>query len=373
MSRSASAAPRSPATVVKRANISVCLPTLEKIAARVYLVMSLVTVKVPKAPEPLACMRRSGITSRTKLASFSLSHTSCDSSGPRGPAVRLFWLSGPGASKWVGRWVGLGLSAGLRTALAPGVVANHQARPDAQKGEIERNEQRDSHKLSRIVCRPSRHSPSPWSGGSRELLIFGVIWNSSRLPPLLQRFTAMRREPALPGSAAAAAEQAATHLQQVADAQLAIAVLVEHRPEQAAAEATLLADLLLFLAEDVAEHVRIRTRGARLGAAALLEHAFRQVRHHDRGEDLQQLPGLAALQARGLGDAGLCAFLLPAEDVAEDAGAVGLPVLRAAEHRTQHAAEIGAAGMVVLQRTEQRLRAFRLAGVAAQRAHQQGQ
>src|SRR5690606_42088677 len=54
-----SAAPRSPATVVKRANISVCLPTLEKIAARVYFVMSWVTVKVPKAPEPLACMRRS--------------------------------------------------------------------------------------------------------------------------------------------------------------------------------------------------------------------------------------------------------------------------------------------------------------------------
>jgi hypothetical protein len=36
MSRSASAAPRSPATVVKRANISVFLPTLLKMAARVY-------------------------------------------------------------------------------------------------------------------------------------------------------------------------------------------------------------------------------------------------------------------------------------------------------------------------------------------------
>ena len=105
MSRSASAAPRSPATVVKRANISVFLPTFEKIAARVYFVMSWVTVKVPNAPEPLACMRRSGMTSRTKLASFSLSHTSCDSSGPRGPAVRLFWLSGTGAPNWVVRWV----------------------------------------------------------------------------------------------------------------------------------------------------------------------------------------------------------------------------------------------------------------------------
>ncbi len=47
MSRSASAAPRSPATVVKRANSSVFLPTWEKIFARVYRVMSFVTVKVP--------------------------------------------------------------------------------------------------------------------------------------------------------------------------------------------------------------------------------------------------------------------------------------------------------------------------------------
>ena len=65
--------------------------------------MSWVTVKVPKAPEPLACMRRSGITSRTKLPSFSCSQTSCASSGPRGPAVRLFWLSGTGAPKSVVR------------------------------------------------------------------------------------------------------------------------------------------------------------------------------------------------------------------------------------------------------------------------------
>ena len=47
MSRSASAAPRSPATVEKRANISVCLPTSEKILALLYRVMSFVTVKVP--------------------------------------------------------------------------------------------------------------------------------------------------------------------------------------------------------------------------------------------------------------------------------------------------------------------------------------
>src|SRR3546814_9766298 len=135
MSRSASAAPRSPATVVKRANISVFLPTFVKISARVYLLMSLVTVKVPKAPDPLACMRRSGFTSRTKLPSFSCSHTSCDSSGPRGPAVRLSWLLGTGAPNWVVRWVGLGLSDGLLMALAPDVVANAQASPIAWKGE----------------------------------------------------------------------------------------------------------------------------------------------------------------------------------------------------------------------------------------------
>ena len=47
MSRSASAAPRSPATVEKRTKRSVFLPTSEKILALVYWVMSWVTVKVP--------------------------------------------------------------------------------------------------------------------------------------------------------------------------------------------------------------------------------------------------------------------------------------------------------------------------------------
>ena len=96
MSRSASAAPRSPATVEKRTRQSVFLPTCEKIEARVYLVMSCVTVKVPKAPDPLACMRRSGITSRSKWASFSRYHTSCSMAGPRTPAVWMFWLSAMG-------------------------------------------------------------------------------------------------------------------------------------------------------------------------------------------------------------------------------------------------------------------------------------
>ena len=47
MSRSASAAPRSPATVEKRKKQSVFLPTVEKILALVYWVMSWVTVNVP--------------------------------------------------------------------------------------------------------------------------------------------------------------------------------------------------------------------------------------------------------------------------------------------------------------------------------------
>src|SRR5215472_2015261 len=97
MSRSASAAPRSPATVEKRANIGVCLPISEKIFAFVKRVMSCVTVKVPWAPQPFACIRRSGITSRSKCASFSSSQMSCKSAGPRRPAVMMLVLSATGA------------------------------------------------------------------------------------------------------------------------------------------------------------------------------------------------------------------------------------------------------------------------------------
>src|SRR5260370_32980354 len=96
MSLSASAAPRSPATVEKRANISVCLRTSEKICALVYLVMSWVTVNVPKAPAPFACIRRSGITSRSKCAIFSRSQMFSSNAGPRG------YSRAPYACK--GRW-----------------------------------------------------------------------------------------------------------------------------------------------------------------------------------------------------------------------------------------------------------------------------
>src|SRR5271167_756334 len=97
MSRSASAAPRSPATVEKRANIGVFLPIAANIFALVKRVMSCVTVRVPWAPHPFACMRRSGITSRSNCASFSISQMSCSSAGPRGPAVMMLVLSATGA------------------------------------------------------------------------------------------------------------------------------------------------------------------------------------------------------------------------------------------------------------------------------------
>src|SRR3984957_17562458 len=59
--------------------------------------MSCVTVKVPWAPQPFACIRRSGITSRSKCASFSSSQISCSNAGPRGPAVMMLVLSATGA------------------------------------------------------------------------------------------------------------------------------------------------------------------------------------------------------------------------------------------------------------------------------------
>src|ERR1700736_4205072 len=59
--------------------------------------MSCVTVKVPQSPQHFACIRRSGITSRSKCAIFSISQMSCSSAGPRGPAVMMLVLSATGA------------------------------------------------------------------------------------------------------------------------------------------------------------------------------------------------------------------------------------------------------------------------------------
>ena len=55
-----------------------------------------VTLKVPYAPEPFACMRRSGMTSRSKCASFSIIQLSWSIMGPRSPAVSVWLLSATG-------------------------------------------------------------------------------------------------------------------------------------------------------------------------------------------------------------------------------------------------------------------------------------
>ncbi len=93
--------------------------------------MSCVTVKVPKAPEPLACMRRSGMISRLRLASFSISQTSCISSGPRGPAVEAVLVVDHGRAEGGGQgclvlgigWVAHGASS--RRGLKAGPLYEH--------------------------------------------------------------------------------------------------------------------------------------------------------------------------------------------------------------------------------------------------------
>src|ERR1700720_4194176 len=106
--------------------------------------MSWVTVKVPWAPQPLACMRRSGITSRSKCANFSISQISCSSAGPRRPAVMMLVLSATGepvalvnrSLDMVGSWVldmVVGECARLR---APGGAADHAAEIDAMEVQV---------------------------------------------------------------------------------------------------------------------------------------------------------------------------------------------------------------------------------------------
>ena len=62
--------PCSPATVEKRANVSVRLPIEERKSAFVNSLTSLVTSKNPCAPLPLACTTRSGTRSRLKCWIF---------------------------------------------------------------------------------------------------------------------------------------------------------------------------------------------------------------------------------------------------------------------------------------------------------------
>ncbi len=82
-----SAEPDSPPTVEKRMAIGVFLPIFSNTQAFEYFLMSWVTSKWPKAPEPFACTTRSGMRSRSKAAISSSSTVSCNSIGPRGPAV----------------------------------------------------------------------------------------------------------------------------------------------------------------------------------------------------------------------------------------------------------------------------------------------
>ena len=88
--------PCSPATVEKRASISVFTPGWNS-AALVYAETSSVVSSSPKAPEPLACTLRSGIRSRLKCAIWFRKWTSCSTIGPSGPIVRLLRSLGAGA------------------------------------------------------------------------------------------------------------------------------------------------------------------------------------------------------------------------------------------------------------------------------------
>src|SRR5882757_7508220 len=106
--------------------------------------MSLVTVNVPWAPQPLACMRRSGMTSRSKCASFSISQMSWSKAGPRGPAVMMLVLSATGAPvALVNRFSvdmfgsSIGMTGETRRRLGgPGGVADHAAEIAAPKGRV---------------------------------------------------------------------------------------------------------------------------------------------------------------------------------------------------------------------------------------------
>src|ERR1700730_6838882 len=78
-------------------NVGTVFPTALNNFAVVYLVISeLVHLKCPCAPEPFACTTRSGIRSRLKCAIFSNNRTSWNTTGPRGPTVKEFWLSPTG-------------------------------------------------------------------------------------------------------------------------------------------------------------------------------------------------------------------------------------------------------------------------------------
>jgi hypothetical protein len=72
-------------------------PVLSPIASLPLWLSVPVFAGVGYAPQPLACILRSGITSRSKCASFSISQMSWSKAGPRRPAVKMLVLSATGA------------------------------------------------------------------------------------------------------------------------------------------------------------------------------------------------------------------------------------------------------------------------------------
>src|SRR4051812_5325116 len=80
------------------------------------------------------------------------------------------------------------------------------------------------------------------------------------------------------------AQQAAADLEDVAETQLAVAILVEHGAQQAATQSTFLLHRLALPSQYLAE-----ARGAGI---ALSQETLGQERKHDRGQDLHQHAGL---------------------------------------------------------------------------------
>ena len=93
---------------------------------------------------------------------------------------------------------------------------------------------------------------------------------------------------------------------------MAVAVLVEQRAQQTAAQAALLLDLGFFLPQHLAEGIGIQPAGA---------DALRQKRHHDRRQHLQQLASVGT-EASRLTQAVLRALLVAAQNMAKDGCAV---------------------------------------------------
>lgn len=107
---------------------------------------------------------------------------------------------------------------------------------------------------------------------------------------------------------AAAAQKAAANLEQVAQAHLAIAILVQQAAQQAAAQTALLLCVCALLPQHLAQTAGVHAAGV---------GALRQKCHHDGGQHLQQGPRLRA-QACGLAQTGLRALLVAAKNMPQD-------------------------------------------------------